>query len=195
MYTIGITGGIGAGKSVVSKILASLNYPIFNSDVAAKQILIEDKAAIDEIKREFGEQAYTSEGALNREFLSKLIFTDDSARIRINQIVHPKVRKSFELFCENQNSSVVFNEAAILFETGSYKNFNQTILVTAPVEIRIDRVMKRDRVKRSAVEARMAAQWSDEKKAKLADFVVVNDNSQPLIRQIENVLKKITESL
>ena len=192
MQTIGLTGGIGSGKSVISKILTSLNYPVFNSDLEAKRILVNDDLAIKEMKQTFGDQVYMSNGALDRTYLSNLIFSNSEARIKMNAIVHPKVRKAFESYCAKQQSSLVFNEAAILFETGSYKNFDLNILVTAPEALRIARVIERDGVEESVVKARIAAQWTDEEKSKLADYTIINDGKESVIQQLEEILNEIT---
>ena len=192
MQTIGLTGGIGSGKSVISKILTSLNYPVFNSDLEAKQILVKDDLAIAEMKETFGEQVYLTSGELDRTYLSNLIFSDNEARTKMNAIVHPKVRKAFNLFCAKQQSSLVFNEAAILFETGSYKNFDLNILVSAPEELRLARVIARDGAEESFVKARIAAQWEDEEKSKLADYTIINDGKEPVIHQLEKILNEIT---
>lgn len=194
MITIGITGGIGSGKSLISKILLSLNYPVFNSDDAAKSILVSNPDVVRQLKSEFGEKVYAQDGELNRKFLANIIFSNAAAREKINAIVHPKVRESFEKFCQqNGHSNLVFNEAAILFETGSYKNFDFNILISAPKKMRIERVMKRDSVDQETVESRMSAQWADEKKMELADFVIVNDESQSVIQQLEVILNSINQ--
>lgn len=195
MLKVGITGGIGAGKSIVSKVLDVLGYPVFNSDQIAKEILVNNAKAVSEMKAAFGALVYLDNGELNREYLSDKIFNDDDARTTINAIVHPKVREAFHDFASNSNSKIVFNEAAILFETGSYKNFDKTILVTAPEKLRIERVMKRDGVSESAVRDRLSAQWKDDKKIALADYVIVNDENSLVTTQIEKILSDLTQLL
>jgi dephospho-CoA kinase len=191
MLKIGITGGIGAGKSIVSSVLEVLGYPVFNSDKVAKDILNNNAEAVSEMKAAFGVLAYNENDELDRKCLADLIFDDPTAREKINQIVHPKVRAAFDSFVESSDSEVVFNEAAILFETGSYKNFDKNILITAPESVRIERVVKRDGVSEESVRSRMNAQWSDVRKAELADYVVTNDESSLLTIQIENILKEL----
>lgn len=188
MLRIGLTGGIGAGKSIVSKILTALNYPVFNSDNEAKKLLVNDSSVIAEMKAAFGDDVYHSDGTINRAYLADVIFKDSNAREQINAIVHPRVRIAFDEFVTAQNAPLIFNEAAILFETGAYKNFDATILVAAPDHLRIERVMKRDNVSREQVVARMNAQWSDDKKKDLADVVIMNDEHVPLIPQVEAML-------
>lgn len=192
MIKVGLTGGIGAGKSIVARILESCNYPVFNSDQVAKKLIVEDHSLRSELIKEFGDSVYKGT-ELDRTYLAGVIFKDDTAREKINSLVHPRVRKSFSEFCENTKSPFVFNEAAILFETGSYNQFDKNILVTAPESLRIDRVIKRDGLPISAVEDRIKAQWSDEKKAQLADFVIVNDEVQPLLIQLEAILEELTQ--
>ena len=192
MIKVGLTGGIGAGKSIVARILESCNYPVFNSDQVAKKLIVEDHSLRSAMINEFGDAVYKGT-ELDRTYLAGVIFKDDTAREKINSLVHPRVRKSFSEFCENAKSPLVFNEAAILFETGSYNQFDKNILVTAPESLRIDRVIKRDGVPISAVEDRIKAQWSDEKKAQLADFVIVNDEVQPLLIQVEMILEELTQ--
>lgn len=186
-----ITGGVGAGKSVVSKCIQVLGYPVFNSDVEAKLILSEDQSAREEIINHFGRAAYNGK-VLNRTYLADIVFKDESARGIINQIVHPRVRQKFADYSEVQSSPLVFNEAAILFETGAYKSFDKSILVTASEETRIQRVMERDNASREQVMERMNAQWSDEQKRKLADFEIVNDANQPILIQIEKIINQLT---
>jgi dephospho-CoA kinase len=193
IITIGITGGIGSGKSFVCRIIAAMGYPVFYSDQAAKDIMVNSTEAIKEIKAVFGNEAYTSSGELNKKYLSTKIFSDASLRDEINKIVHPKVRAAFLQMAQDSDSKIIFNEAAIFFETGAHVNFDRMILVAAPKEVRTKRVMMRDGISKEAVESRMKAQWPDEKKAELADFIINNDELQLLLPQIENVIFKILE--
>lgn len=190
MLKIGVTGGIGSGKSLVSKILSTQNYPVFYSDDVAKKILIEDEEAKLELIQIFGPLVY-SRGQLDRAYLSGLVFNNQEALEKLNNVVHPRVRSSFESFMQKTKSHIVFNEAAIFFETGAFKNFDKMILVTAPKSLRIERVMARDRVSEQEVRARMSAQWEDEEKIPLADYVIVNDEQTSLIEQITSILKEI----
>jgi dephospho-CoA kinase len=188
--SVGITGGIGSGKTYVCRTLEAMGYPVFFSDIQAKQLLVEDQEAIASIKKLFGDQAYIG-NELNRPFLAEKIFSAPSYREMMNNIVHPLVRKRYSNWAEATDSPIVFNEAAILFETGSYKNFDFNVLVTAPINLRIERTMKRDGVSELEVEARMKAQWSDDKKKELADFIINNDEKEPLVPQIVNMLEAI----
>lgn len=190
MLRIGITGGIGSGKSIVCSVLSELGYPVFHSDQVAKDLLNENPAIAEEIKTLFGSELYT-DGIINRQKLAAIVFNDAAARERINAIVHPHVRKAFSDFINRKDARLVFNEAAILFETGSYKQFDANILVTAPEELRIERVMKRDGVERADVIKRIKAQWTDEQKAELADYVLINDEKKPLLEQIESTVNEL----
>jgi len=187
MLKVGITGGIGSGKSVVSKIIESLGYPVFNSDQVSKDLVNthpEIKAGLIAL---FGEEIYTKDG-LNKSLLAKIIFSDDDARTKVNTLIHPRVREAFADFAENASSSMVFNEAAILFETGANEQMDQMILVTAPEALRIKRVMSRDGVSEDEVKGRINKQWSDDKKIDLADFVLINDEKEPLLKQVVDAL-------
>lgn len=192
MKKIGITGGIGSGKSTVSKIIETLGFPVFYSDEVAKNILNTDNQLKQKIINLFGDQAYLN-NHLNRPFIASKIFNDKDLKNQLNQIVHPAVRIAFENWSNKQNANLIFNEAAILFETGSYKNFDKNILITADLETRVARVMKRDNCSRDEVLQRINNQWSDEQKIKLADFVIHNNDDSRLIVQVEEILKKFME--
>lgn len=191
---VGITGGIGAGKTFVCRVLEKMGYPVFYSDKEAKELMNAHPGIVEEIIALVGEQAY-EDGELNRPFLAEKAFENKDLLSRINAIVHPRVREAFADFAE-QNAGlkgIVFNEAAILFETGAYKTFDATVLITAPESIRLNRVVERDTIPESQVRSRMNNQWKDEEKAKLADFVIHNDGTTMLLPQIENMLIKLVE--
>lgn len=188
--TIGLTGGIGSGKSTIAKVLESMGYPVFYSDQVAKDLMNSDESLQSEITAHFGEKSYVN-GELNRAFLAEKIFTNPSDKAVLNELIHPRVRASFVNFAQSSEAKLVFNEAAILFETGAYSNFDKTLLVTAPVETRIKRVMKRDNCSREDVLNRMNNQWSDERKIPLADFVVNNGDSDSVLSQVEVVVEAL----
>lgn len=191
MIKIGITGGIGSGKSIVSKILESMNYPVYNSDKEAKRIIKENLEVRKQLIDFFGVEVYAN-NELNRSYLANIIFNDNTALEKVNSIIHPQVRKDFETYCKVQNTGLIFNEAAILFETGGYKQFDRVVLVTANEQLRINRVMTRDGVKASEVQTRMNKQWSDEKKIPLADFVIKNEEKEFLTIQVEEMVKTLS---
>jgi len=190
LIKVGITGGIGAGKSFVCSIFERLGYPVFYSDEAAKNIIDSDVEVQLQFEQLFGNHIFIAK-QLDRTLLASIIFNDKEALEKINSIVHPKVRKAFDVWSEQQKSEIVFNEAAVLFETGAYKKFDTTILVTAPNDLKISRVRNRDRVSADEIQRRMDNQWTDEQKGKLANFILLNDEQTPLIRQIEEVISRI----
>lgn len=191
MKTIGLTGGIGSGKTIVARILEAMGYPVYYSDLRSKQLTNENTLIREGLITLFGSEVY-DDGELNRTFLAEKIFNDDSLRMKVNDLIHPVVRNDFELWRAGRTTSIVFNEAAILFETGAFKRFDSNVLVVAPKELRIKRVMARDFVKKEEVELRISKQLSDDKKIDLADFVIVNDDHKPLIDQVEKMLEKLS---
>ncbi len=187
---IGITGGIGSGKSVVAKVLISMGYPVYNSDIEAKELINSNTELINQIKKEFGEDIYSSEG-LDRKKMASVVFSNPNKLAKLNSLVHPAVGKNFDNWVNKQKTKLVFKEAAILFEIGIYKSLDATILVTAPIEKRISRVMQRDSVKAEEVENRMKNQWNDEEKIKLADFVIDNSGEVMVIPQVKETLTNL----
>ncbi len=187
MLKVGITGGIGSGKSLVCKIIESIGYPVFYSDDSAKLIIADDPNVRVALISRYGNEIY-SENELNRVLLSSKIFENECERSFVNELIHPKVREAFNNFANFHTKSIVFNEAAILFETGSYKHFDRTILITAPQDIRIARVIKRDNCTKKSVLKRMNSQWTDEKKQVLAHSIIINDGTQALLIQIEQLI-------
>jgi len=190
MLKIGVTGGIGSGKTTVCKVLETLGYPVFYSDLEAKRIMLENEKAKEGIQNIFGKEAYIDD-ELNRTYIAEKIFSSPVLKKEINDLIHPLVRKAFKDWSEQQNSPFVFNEAAILFETGSYKQFDHTLLVTAPKPIRINRVLKRDNTTKEEVENRIKNQWDDDKKTPLADFVVHNDDEQLVTIQLLQIIDQL----
>jgi dephospho-CoA kinase len=167
-----------------------MGYPVFYSDQEAKEILSNDPAVRNQIKDLFGTKAYNGEIPDNA-FIADVVFKDPSMLDALNQIVHPAVRQKFSIWAQNQNSSLVFNEAAILFESGSYRNFSKTVLITSPTQLRMERILKRDQSTVEKIKSRMQNQWSDEQKIPLADFVITNDEKSLIIPQVLNLLKKL----
>jgi dephospho-CoA kinase len=175
---IGITGGIGSGKSYVCAILEKMGYPVYYSDLASKQLTVSHPEIRKGLITLLGEEVFQ-----NNEL-------DDFVRQQVNAIIHPVVRADFNNWSQKQTSPVVFNEAAILIETGSYKTLDFLVLVTADQELRIERTMNRDTISREEVLARMSKQWSDEEKMKYVDFVIYNDD-RPLLTQLEKMIEEI----
>jgi dephospho-CoA kinase len=184
MKKIGVTGGIGSGKTLVCQVFERLGVPVFYADQQARQLYDEDPQLKEAMIGYFGSTIYGPSG-LRKDVLASKIFNDDDALRKVNELVHPAVKRHFLEWCEKQpNVAYVIEEAAILFETGSHKDLDHTILVYAPEAVRIQRVMKRDGVDEAAVRARMAHQMSDESKRSQAGFVIQNDGSQLVIPQI-----------
>jgi len=189
MLRIGLSGGIGSGKSTVAGILAKMGYPVFYSDQEAKRLYDENPVLQKQLVDLFGPAIYR-DGQLNKAFLAQQLFSNAELKAQVTALVHPLVRKAFEVWAQQQVSDLVFNEAAILFETGAYKDFDATVLVTALIETRIERVQKRDLISREAVLQRIANQWPDSKKMNLTTYIITNDG-QPLLQQIEDVISKL----
>ena len=166
MLRIGLSGGIGSGKSTVAGILAKMGYPVFYSDQEAKRLYDENPVLQKQLVDLFGPAIYR-DGQLNKAFFAQQLFSNAELKAQVTALVHPLVRKAFEVWAQQQASDLVFNEAAILFETGAYKDFDATVLVTARIETRIERVQKRDLISREAVLQRIANQWPDSKKMNL----------------------------
>lgn len=184
--TVGLTGGIGSGKTTVAKRFEALGIPVYYSDDEAKKLY-----ADPDIQKQINQIVQTdlfASGELDRAALSKILFSDPDIRARINAVIHPKVRENFARFCtRNSAAPYVMNEAAILFETGTYKTFRANVLVSAPEELRIQRIAKRDGLSREAILERIAAQWSEDQKMALADFVIHNGETDDLDRQVNAI--------
>jgi dephospho-CoA kinase len=185
MLKIGLTGNIGSGKTTVAKVFEVLRIPVFYADDAAKTVMVNDAILIDEIKTAFGDASYFDDGALNRKHISAIVFNNEEQLAKLNGIVHPATFRAFDAWVACAGDvPYVLKEAALLFESGSYKMCDKSIMVQAPLEMRIKRVMERDKLSREEIEKREANQFSAEKKAALADFVVNNGESELLIPQV-----------
>lgn len=190
---IGITGGIGSGKTYVCQLLEKMGFPVYYSDIASKKLTETNSSIRENLLHLLGESVYIN-GQLNKPFLAEKIFHDNAIRQQVNAIIHPVVRNDFNEWAQQQNTRYVFNEAAILIETGSYKTLDFVVLVTAEKSLRIQRAMKRDGSTQEQVEERISKQWEDEEKMKYADFVIYNDH-RPLVCQIEKMLAQLAHSL
>jgi dephospho-CoA kinase len=185
MLKIGITGNIGGGKTTVSKIFEILNVPVFYADDAAKQVMVEDQILINELKATFGLGAYFEDGTLNRKHIADIVFNSEAQLAKLNAIVHPAVFRAFDMWTSQiKDAPYVMKEAALLFESSSYKMCNYSIMVTAPLELRIQRVIQRNGFTREEIMSRDARQFSEEKKTGLADYVIRNDDTQLVIPQV-----------
>ena len=185
---IGITGGIGSGKTTICKLFEQLGVKVYYADDEAKRLMQSDHALISAIKAAFGEAAYTKEGQLDRAYLAAQIFTDPTKRSALNAIVHPAVLRHGQVWheeaCASGQTPYTLKEAALLIESGSYRELDYLILVTAPKRLRIKRVMARDRTTKGEVERRIASQLDDRARKPYAQFVIKNDGKHALIPQV-----------
>lgn len=192
MLKIGITGGIGSGKTFICHILEKLGYTVFYSDMEAKKLMNENKHIIEKIKKLLGNEAYLN-GIIDKSFIAQKIFETPTLRNELNSIVHPEVYLAFDNWCKSQTNKLVFNESALLFETESYKRFDKTILITADISIKIERIKKRDQLDEIEIKRRINSQLSDEIKLKLADFVIENNEEKLLFPQLIKCINELEE--
>jgi dephospho-CoA kinase len=185
---IGLTGGIGSGKTTLANYFDSLGIPVFIADDEAKR-LMQSSAILEAIKTSFGDAIF-EKGQLNRQQLAAIVFSDPEMLNQLNNIIHPAVKKQFTIWLSQYlTAPFVIYEAAILFESGSYQNCDIIITVTAPFEDRIARVMERDGSSREQVVQRINAQWTDEQRISKSDFVIDNTNTQTVKQKINKILK------
>lgn len=191
MKKIGVTGSIGSGKTLVCSIFEKLGVPVFNADREAKMAFMDEDISRLMIER-FGPDIFIDKGMIDRKKLAGMLFGDAEAVAFVNSLVHPAVRNKFDKWAAgNPAADYLIYEAAILFETGYYKQLDATILVVAPEELRLKRVISRDNVDEESLRKRMGHQWPDEKKIPLADYLINNDEKQSLITQVVEVHDKI----
>ncbi|MEA3444120.1 MAG: dephospho-CoA kinase [Bacteroidota bacterium] len=185
MKKIGITGGIGTGKSTVCEIFKVLGVPVFNSDLESKNILNTDSELKNNLIEQFGNQIYMHNGLLNKALFGFKIFNDKNKLKLANSIIHPAVKKQFQQWCKNYyQNKYILKEAAILFESGAHKQLDAVIAVSTPENIRIKRIMQRDNTTEEEIRARISKQWSQEKVNKMADYVIQNDGINLLLPQV-----------
>lgn len=190
---IGITGGIGSGKSTICKVFKLLEIPVFEADVEAKKLLNSNLNIKNGLVRLYGNDIYTENNAINRKKLASIIFNNNIELEKVNALIHPEVRNEFENWFARQEAPYIIHEAAILFESGFYKMMDFTILVTAPENLKIKWVNQRDHSTPDEIKARMEKQWNDEQKKALADLEIKNDNKQLIIPQIIKIDKQLKE--
>ncbi|SJZ69861.1 dephospho-CoA kinase [Chitinophaga eiseniae] len=184
MLKVGITGGIGSGKSTVSKIFELLGVPVYYADERAKDILVRDPELAAAVRQHFGPDTYDAHGALNRKYLGNIVFNDKEKLALLNSLVHPATIRDSNLWASQQTTPYVLKEAALLFESESFHYLDKIIGVYAPQPLRILRVMKRDNVTREEVLARMHKQIDESIKMRLCDYVIRNDEQQLVIPQV-----------
>lgn len=190
MIIIGLTGGIGSGKSTVGKMFIELGVPVYNSDDRAKKLMITSKIIRKQLINLFGKKAYKEE-ELNRAYIAKKVFKDADLLSQLNSIVHPEVRKDFIRWTKKQNTDYVIQETALLFENKAQEFYEKVILVTAPRELRIERVLYRDKNSRAQIIARMNNQLDDVVKTKLADYIIENIDLKRTSLKVLNVHARI----
>lgn len=192
MKTVVLTGGIGSGKTTVAKMFETMGVPIYIADDEAKKLMVNSKVIKRKLIDLFGENAYT-EKSLNRSFLAESIFNDKALLEQMNAIVHPEVKIHFEDWKMKQEAPYVIKEAAIIFENGSYKNYDYIITVYAPKAIKIERVLLRDATTREKIEAIMKNQWPDAEKIKLSNYAIENTNLEKTRKQVLLIHSKLLE--
>ena len=191
MLRIGITGGIGSGKSIVSRLFHALGAPVYDADTRARWVMENDKVLRSELLAAFGPDTYDAAGRLNRPALAGIVFNNPARLAQLNGLVHPHVGTDFERWAAAQQQAghaYVLKEAALLFEAGSYKQLDRIITVFAPLAVRTARVLRRDPQRSAAdVAAIMAKQLNEEEKMQRADYVLMNDDAQPLLPQVQTM--------
>jgi dephospho-CoA kinase len=191
MIKVAVTGGIGSGKSVVCKVFHHLGIPIFNADEEAKRLMDTDRSIKQGLSEMFGSTLYRSDGFIDRKKLAGIIFHDQLALQKVNQLIHPAVYESFQTWADLQKSEYIIQEAAIVFENDHQHRYDQIITVTAPFELRIARCIQRDQSNRESILERMHNQFSDEYKAERSAFIIVNDEKQLIVPQILEIHKEL----
>lgn len=184
MLKVGITGGIGSGKTTVCRIFKALGIPVYDADREAKNLMNTHLDLVNAIKAAFGNEAYGADGMLDRQYLASRVFNDEQALAQLNAIVHPVVIQAANDWAAAQDAAYTVKEAALMFQSGSYVHNDVNVVVAAPDELRIDRVMQRDAVTEQQVRARMDKQWAQDEQIEKADYVIWNDGKRMLIPQV-----------
>jgi len=195
MLKIGLTGGIGSGKTTVGMVFKKLGIPVYDADTQAKRLMNSDDELKSALKSAFGSDIYREDGTLARRRLAEIIFSEPAMLEKVNGWVHPAVARDFEHWCSRQAAPYVIEEAAIIFERNIASRFAKVILVTASDEVRIRRVCRRDKAAPEEVRKRMANQWTEDKKIALADFVIYNDQLSLLTHQVMEIHGKLKSGL
>lgn len=197
MLRIGLTGGIGSGKSTVARIFSVLGIPVYDADSASKRLMSEDDKVKNEIINHFGNDSYTGD-MLNTKYLAEQVFGNDKKTALLNSIVHPATIEDSEKWVKKQKAAYVIKEAALIFESGSNKTLDKVIGISSPLSLRIERTMKRNNITQEQVEQRINQQMDEDEKMRLCDYVIFNDEHQMLIPQVlqlhEKLLKMSTEN-
>jgi len=188
MFKVGITGNIGSGKTTVCKVFEVLGIPVFYADDAAKRVMVEDAVLIEGIMQTFGAKSYFEDGTLNRKHIAGIVFNNPDELAKLNALVHPATFRAFDVwvqqFKDRTDIPYVLKEAAVLFESGSYKMCHRSLMVSAPLDIRVKRVMQRDGITQEEVQSRNARQMSEEQKLDMANDKIINDDTELVIPQV-----------
>lgn len=187
MIKLGLTGGIGSGKTTVAEIFESLGVPVYYSDFWAKKLTNSNTEIISKLKKEFGYKIYSKDKTLNKVLLSKIIFSDKSKLEIVNKIIHPVVKNHFDNWADIQEKTkhkYIIKEAAILFESGAYKQVNKVIIVSTELDLRIARLQKRDGSSKDDISKKIASQMPEEEKIKLSDYIIYNNENDMLLPQV-----------
>ncbi|MBP6025586.1 dephospho-CoA kinase [Ferruginibacter sp.] len=190
MLKIGITGGIGSGKSTMAKLFEVLGIPVYYADDAAKQLMNENEALKQQVQKEFGNEAYAN-GKLNRKYIADIVFANPEKLELLNSLVHPVTLQDAEEWMNKQTAPYTIKEAALIFESGAQEQLDYVIGVYAPTPLRIQRTMQRDNISREEVMARMNKQIDETIKMRLCDFVITNDEQQMVIPQVTELHRKL----
>lgn len=197
MLRIGLTGGIGSGKSTVARIFSVLGIPVYDADSASKRLMSEDDKVKNEIIKHFSSESYLG-NKLNTKYLAEQVFGNDKKTALLNSIVHPATIEDSEKWVKKQKAAYVIKEAALIFESGSNKTLDKVIGISSPLSLRIERTMKRNNITQEQVEQRINQQMDEDEKMRLCDYVIFNDEHQMLIPQVlqlhEKLLKMSTEN-
>ncbi|MEC7124861.1 MAG: dephospho-CoA kinase [Bacteroidota bacterium] len=190
MKIIGLTGGIGSGKSKILSVFSTYGIPCYESDIRAKWLMQRDAELKSQIKSFFGDQIYEND-QFNQRKLAKLVFANKYKLEALNSLVHPRVKMDFKSFVSQQDTPYIIKEAAILFETGGEKDCDATILVTAPEKLRLQRVLNREKISSMDIKARINNQWSDSRKIPLADYIINNIDWDKTLKKIDEIHQKL----
>ena len=190
MKIIGLTGGIGSGKSKILSVFSTYGIPCYESDRRAKWLMQRDAELKSQIKSFFGDQIYEND-QFNQRKLAKLVFANKGKLEALNSLVHPRVKMDFKSFVSQQDTPYIIKEAAILFETGGEKDCDATILVTAPEKLRLQRVLNREKISSIDIKARINNQWSDSRKIPLADYIINNIDWDKTLKKIDEIHQKL----
>ncbi len=191
MMLVGLTGGIGSGKTTVAHMFVELGVPVFIADIEAKRLMNSSKVIKRKLIQLFGNKAYNFDDTLNRSYIASIIFNDKEILQKMNAIVHSKVGKRFKKWTLKQDAPYVISEVAILFENDSYKNYDSIVTVTASDDQRIQRVLKRDTTSEEKIKAIMRNQWPEEDKIKLSNFVIYNETLEDTRVQVQILHRKL----